>query len=148
MRTGKYEDMISLPHPVSRNHPPMPVGDRAAQFAPFAALTGYEAAVEEAARLTENKTELDGDRIEELDRELRWLRDHIKERPEAEIVCFKADERKAGGSFVTVSGRVRKIDEYEGKLIMADGSVIAIENIYEIVLKPGEGPAEGEDLCC
>ena len=146
MRGDKgYEDIIYLPHPVSRNHPPMPVGDRAAQFAPFAALTGYEEAVEEAARLTECRIELDRDRIEELDRELRRLREHIKERPEADIVCFKADERKTGGALVTLSGRVKKIDEYEGRLIMADGSVIAIEDIYGINLKLGESPAEEED---
>ncbi len=146
MRGDKgYEDIIYLPHPVSRNHPPMPVGDRAAQFAPFAALTGYEEAVEEAARLTECRIELDRDRIEELDRELRRLREHIKERPEADIVCFKADERKTGGALVTLSGRVKKIDEYDGRLIMADGSVIAIEDIYGIDLKLGESPAEEED---
>ena len=146
MRGDKgYEDIIYLPHPVSRNHPPMPVGDRAAQFAPFAALTGYEEAVEEAARLTECRIELDRDRIEELDRELRRLREHIKERPEADIVCFKADERTTGGALVTLSGRVKKIDEYEGRLIMADGSVIAIEDIYGIDLKLGESPAEEED---
>ena len=146
MRGDKgYEDIIYLPHPVSRNHPPMPVGDRAAQFAPFAALTGYEEAVEEAARLTECRIELDRDRIEELDRELRRLREHIKERPEADIVCFKADERKTGGALVTLSSRVKKIDEYEGRLIMADGSVIAIEDIYGIDLKLGESPAEEED---
>lgn len=148
MRAGKYDDIIALPHPVSRLHAPMPVGDRAAQFAPFAALTGYEEAVEEAARLTDSKIELAGDRIEELDRELRRLREHIKERPEAEIVCFKADERKAGGALVTLGGRVKKIDEYGGKLIMADGSAVAIEDIYGINLKLGESPAEGEDLCC
>ena len=146
MRGDKgYEDIIYLPHPVSRNHPPMPVGDRAAQFAPFAALTGYEEAVEEAARLTECRIELDRDRIEELDRELRRLREDMKERPEADIVCFKADERKTGGALVTLSGRVKKIDEYEGRLIMADGSVIAIEDIYGIDLKLGESPAEEED---
>ena len=146
MRGDKgYEDIIYLPHPVSRNHPPMPVGDRAAQFAPFAALTGYEEAVEEAARLTECRIELDRDRIEELDRELRRLREHIKERPEADIVCFQPDERKTGGALVTLSSRVKKIDEYEGRLIMADGSVIAIEDIYGIDLKLGESPAEEED---
>ena len=82
---------------------------------------------------------------QELDRELRRLREHIKERPEADIVCFKADERKTGGALVTLSGRVKKIDEYEGRLIMADGSVIAIEDIYGIDLKLGESPAEEED---
>lgn len=146
-KRGKYDDIISLPHHVSPVHPPMPVGDRAAQFAPFAALTGYEEAVEEAARLTECRIELDKDRIEELDRKLRKLKEHIKERPKAEIVSFKADERKAGGTLVTASGRVKKIDEYESKVIMADGSVIAIEDIYEINTEPPEAEAGEEDIC-
>ena len=147
MSAGKYEDIISLPHPVSRLHPPMPVGDRAAQFAPFAALTGYEDAVEEAARLTESKIELDRDRIEELDRELRHLREHIKEKPRAEISCFRPDGKRDGGAFVTVSGRVRKIDEYESKVIMADGAVIAISDIYGISTELPEDTADKEDTC-
>lgn len=146
-KRGKYDDIISLPHHVSPVHPPMPVGDRAAQFAPFAALTGYEEAVEEAARLTDNRTELNRDRIEELDRELRRLKEHIKERPKAEIIFFKPDERKAGGAFVTAYGEVKKIDEYLGKVIMEDGSIIPIGDIYEINTEPPEAGAGEEDIC-
>ena len=125
----------------------MPVGDRAAQFAPFAALTGYEEAVEEAARLTDNRTELNRDRIEELDRELRRLKEHIKERPKAEIIFFKPDERKAGGAFVTAYGEVKKIDEYLGKVIMEDGSIIPIGDIYEINTELTVAGSGEEDIC-
>ncbi len=146
-KRGKYDDIISLPHHVSPVHPPMPVGDRAAQFAPFAALTGYEEAVEEAARLTDNRTELNRDRIEELDRELRRLKEHIKERPKAEIIFFKPDERKAGGAFVTAYGEVKKIDEYLGKVIMEDGSIIPIGDIYEINTELTVAGSGEEDIC-
>lgn len=146
-KRGKYDDIISLPHHVSPVHPPMPVGDRAAQFAPFAALTGYEEAVEEAARLTDNRTELNRDRIEELDRELRRLKEHIKERPKAEIIFFKPDERKAGGAFVTAHGEVKKIDEYLGKVIMEDGSIIPIGDIYEINTELTVAGSGEEDIC-
>lgn len=146
-KRGKYDDIISLPHHVSPVHPPMPVGDRAAQFAPFAALTGYEEAVEEAARLTDNRTELNRDRIEELDRELRRLKEHIKERPKAEIIFFKPDERKAGGAFVTAYGEVKKIDEYLGKVIMEDGSIIPIGDIYEINTELTAAGSGEEDIC-
>ena len=146
-KRGKYDDIISLPHHVSPVHPPMPVGDRAAQFAPFAALTGYEEAVEEAARLTDNRTELNRDRIEELDRELRRLKEHIKERPKAEIIFFKPDERKAGGAFVTAYGEVKKIDEYLGKVIMEDGSIIPIGDIYEINTELTVTGSGEEDIC-
>ena len=146
-KRGKYDDIISLPHHVSPVHPPMPVGDRAAQFAPFAALTGYEEAVEEAARLTDNRTELNRDRIEELDRELRRLKEHIKERPKAEIIFFKPDERKAGGAFVTAYGEVKKIDEYLGKVIMKDGSIIPIGDIYEINTELTVAGSGEEDIC-
>lgn len=146
-KRGKYDDIISLPHHVSPVHPPMPVGDRAAQFAPFAALTGYEEAVEEAARLTDNRTELNMDRIEELDRELRRLKEHIKERPKAEIIFFKPDERKAGGAFVTAYGEVKKIDEYLGKVIMEDGSIIPIGDIYEINTELTVAGSGEEDIC-
>lgn len=146
-KRGKYDDIISLPHHVSPVHPPMPVGDRAAQFAPFAALTGYEEAVEEAARLTDNRTELNMDRIEELDRELRRLKEHIKERPKAEIIFFKPDERKAGGAFATAYGEVKKIDEYLGKVIMEDGSIIPIGDIYEINTELTVAGSGEEDIC-
>lgn len=128
----KYDDMLNLSHPVSPSHPPMPLIDRAAQFSPFAALTGYEAAVLEAARLTEARPELDESRRERLDRCLQMLKAHIQTRPQAVICYFKPDERKAGGAWVTVTGAVKKIDGFTRCVTMADGTVIPMEDILDI----------------
>ena len=95
---GKYDDIINLPHPVSKTHAPMPRAQRAAQFSPFAALTGYDDAVRETARLTEARVELDRDALDALDRALHALEERIaadKVRPEAQIRYFIPDERKA-----------------------------------------------------
>ena len=100
-----YDDIIRLPHHVSRNHPQMPMLDRAAQFAPFAALAGYEAAVAETARRTAERRELSPQKTEELNRRLAALIARLPERPEATVEYFVPDERKAGGAYVTVSGR-------------------------------------------
>lgn len=131
-QANPYEDMLHLPHPVSTAHPRMPMLDRAAQFSPFAALSGHGAVIMEAARLTEARTELDESRKSVLDFRLQLLKEHIREQPEASIVYFKADDRKAGGAYLTASGAVRKIDEYERRIRMADGTVIAIEDIFNI----------------
>ena len=128
----KYDDILSLPRPVSPTHPPMPLIDRAAQFAPFAALTGYEAAVLEAARLTETRPELDESRKEQLNACLQLLKTHSRERPQAEICYFKPDERKAGGACVTVTGAVKKVDDFTRRVTMADGTVIPMEDIIRI----------------
>lgn len=93
----QYDDIIDLPHPVSPRHPQMPHADRAAQFSPFAALTGHEAAIQETARLTDAFVELDEDRKEELDEQLRLIRDNQTQRPEIEATCFRPDRKKAGG---------------------------------------------------
>lgn len=127
-----YDDILALPHPVSNTHPPMPLIDRAAQFSPFAALTGFDAAVLEAARLTERRPELDDSRKEQLNACLQMLKQHIRERPQAEICYFLPDERKAGGSFVTVSGRVKKVDDLACRVIMADGRGIPMVDIIGI----------------
>ena len=124
-----YNDIIHLPHHVSQNHPQMPMLDRAAQFAPFAALTGYEAAVGETARLTAEKRELDAQEAEELNRRLATLISHLPDRPEATIEYFVPDDRKAGGAYVTVTGRVRHISVPERTLLMEDGTVILIDDI-------------------
>lgn len=128
----KYDDILALPHPVSDTHPPMPLIDRAAQFSPFAALTGFETAVLEAARLTERRPELDESRKEQLNACLQMLKLRIQERPQAEICYFMPDERKAGGSFVTVSGTVKKVDELACCITMADGRVIPMADIIRI----------------
>ena len=119
-----YDDIIHLPHHVSRNHPQMPMLDRAAQFAPFAALTGYEAAVGETARLTAERRELDAQEAEELNRRLAALIANLPDRPDATIEYFVPDDRKSGGAYVTVTGRVRHISVPEKTLVMEDGTVI------------------------
>lgn len=128
----KYDDIIHLPHPVSRNHPQMLPLDRAAQFSPFAALTGHDAAIRETARLTEEKSELDENRKEMLDERLQMIRENLSEEPEITFTYFKPDEKKSGGAYLTVIGKVKKINEYEHQILLEDGTVIAIENLFSI----------------
>ena len=128
-----YDDIIHLPHHVSQNHPQMPLRDRAAQFAPFAALTGYEAAVGETARLTAERRELDAQEAAELNRRLTDLAARLKDRPEVTIEYFVPDERKAGGAYVTMTGVVRHISVAEKTLVMEDGTVISLEDVDSVV---------------
>ena len=111
--TARYDDIMHLPHPNSSKHPRMAALGRAAQFAPFAALNGYEGTIRETARLTDAKAELDEDKIAALDMKLRFLADHLSECPEVSITYFKADDKKEGGSYKEVTGIVKKIDAYE-----------------------------------
>ena len=129
---GKYDDIISLPHPVSKTHPPMPRAERAAQFSSFAALTGYEEIVAESARLTEARAELDRDALEALDGALRALAAEIETRPEAELRYFVPDKKKAGGRYETLRGRVKKIDEQASLLLLEDGKKIPLGDIASI----------------
>ena len=131
-----YDDIIRLPHHVSQNHPQMPLRDRAAQFAPFAALTGYEAAVGETARQTTERRELDAQEAAELNRRLTDLAARLKDRPEVTIEYFVPDDRKAGGAYVTVTGRVRHISVPERTLVMEDGTVIPLDDV--VLLSDGE----------
>ena len=133
-----YDDIIHLPHHVSQNHPQMPMLDRAAQFAPFAALTGYEAAVGETARLTSERRELSPQEAEELDRRLATLIAHLPERPEVTAEYFVPDDRKAGGAYVSVTGRVRHISVPERTLVMEDGTVIPLDDICTIATEEGD----------
>lgn len=128
-----YDDIIRLPHHISQNHPQMPLRDRAAQFAPFAALTGYEAALGETARLSVERRELDAQEAEELNRRLVALIARLSERPEVTIEYFVPDERKAGGAYVTVTGRVRNISVAERLLVMEDGTEIPMEDVVSVV---------------
>ena len=128
-----YDDIIHLPHHVSQNHPQMPLRDRAAQFAPFAALTGYEASVGETARLSVERRELDAQDAAELNRRLTDLAARLKDRPEVTIEYFAPDDRKAGGAYVTVTGRMRHISVSERLLVMEDETVIPLEDVVSVV---------------
>lgn len=125
-----YEDIINLPHPVSKRHKPMPVEDRAAQFAPFAALTGHQAAIEEAARVTDMRMELDEEMKEQLNVKLQKIVSEPGQR--IQIVYYVPDGRKSGGSYMTKIGIVKKIDEYQKILVLEGGCRIPLEDIREI----------------
>ena len=127
--SGPYDDIIHLPHPTSKNRPRMSIHDRAAQFSPFAALSGHAAAIAETARLTDRKLELDEDTRAELDRRQAILLEHISERPEVTVTWFRPDEKKAGGAYVTTTGRLKKIDEIERVLVLTDGARIPLEDV-------------------
>lgn len=127
-----YDDIINLPHHVSDSRPQMSRASRAAQFSPFAALTGYDAAVSETARLTDDKLQPDEDTKAKINLCLQIIIDHIDEHPTVSITYFKPDERKSGGAYITQSCAVRRIDEYERVVIALDGSKIPIDDIYGI----------------
>ena len=131
-KKSKYEDIIDLPHHVSYRHPRMSRIDRAAQFAPFAALTGYEAAVRETARLTEGQKELDETALAVLNEKLRLLADFLEDRPQISITYFRPDERKKGGAYLSAEGAVKAVDEYAHTVTMENGTVIPMRHIREI----------------
>ena len=128
----QYDDIIDLPHPVSENHPQMPMIDRAAQFSPFAALTGYDAAIVETARLTDQKRELSEDQKQAIGRQLHELQKKIRTHPAVTVVFFEPDRRKSGGSYKTVTGTADKVDEYTGFLHLSNGITIPFENILSM----------------
>ena len=132
-KLGNYDDIINLPHHTSPTRPRMSMIDRAAQFSPFAALTGYDAAVKETARLTDWRIELDEYEKAALDERLCLLQEHLKEFPQVTITYFQPDARKSGGSYLSVTGSVKKIDNYEKCIVMTDKQKIAIDDVMEIV---------------
>jgi len=133
-----YEDIINLPHHISKKHRPMPREARAAQFAPFAALTGYESDVNEAARYTGKRRELGEYETERLNRRINEIRDGIHGNTEVIITYFKPDEKKAGGEYLNIGGRVRKIDDYGRTLTLTSGALIPLDDIFEIVFNDGK----------
>lgn len=130
--TGPYDDILHLPHPTSKRHPRMPIADRAAQFSPFAALTGHGAAIEETARVTDRRIELDEDAKEQLDQTLQLLLERIDEQPEITVTWFSPDKKKAGGQYHTATGKLKRIDSREGRLTLTDGNQISLEDLLEI----------------
>lgn len=129
---GPYDDIIDLPHHTSTTHAKMAPIDRAAQFSPFAALTGHAAAIHETARLTDRWVELDEDVKVNIDMKLRLIADRLDEPPEVRITYFRPDDRKSGGEYISITGTVRKIVEHEHTLVMADGTRIPIDFIAKI----------------
>ena len=127
-----YEDIINLPHHVSAVHPPMPLSDRAAQFAPFAALTGYGEVIKETARQTDRKPELTEDEKQALDYKLQMAVSLPREKPVVTVTYFVPDGKKAGGSCHRIRGKIRKTDTDSGKLIMENGEQIELDLVVDI----------------
>ena len=129
---NQYEDIINLPHHVSPSRPQMPMSDRAAQFAPFAALTGYDAAIKETGRLTDERIELDEEALTTLDMKYQLLMDALDDAPVVTITYFQPDERKAGGKYLTATGAVKKVDDFERRITTQDGSKIPMDDVLSI----------------
>lgn len=127
-----YEDIINLPHHISPTRQQMPMSDRAAQFSPFAALTGYDAAIKETGRLTDERIELDVEALSALDMKYQLLMEALDEAPEVTITYFQPDERKAGGKYLTATGAVKKVDDFERRITMQDGTKIPMDDILSI----------------
>lgn len=129
---GNYDDILHLPHHRSTVYPPMSLHDRAAQFAPFAALTGYGEAIDETARPTDRKLAVEETRAQELDTALARLAACADTCPTVTATYFVPDEKKDGGAYVTVTATVRKVDTFARLLVLADGNRVSFDDIYEI----------------
>jgi len=127
-----YEDIINMPHHVSSRHPQMSIENRAAQFAPFAALTSFGSAVTETARLTDKRITLDEHAMEQLGTRLNILQEEIDCQPEVEVTYFLPDKKKEGGAYVTVTGSLKKIDDYEGVIVFVGGEKVLLDDIVDI----------------
>ena len=129
---NRYDEIINLPHHVSKTRPQMPMSDRAAQFAPFAALTGYESAIKETGRLTDERIELDEEALTALNRKYQLLMDTLDDAPEVTIIYFQPDERKAGGQYVSATGTVKKVDTFGRRILLQDGTRIPLDSVYDL----------------
>ena len=133
--SGKYDDIINLPHHTSSKHPRMTRSARAAQFAPFAALTGLDDEMEETARLTDKKIILDEEQKQIINRELLFIKNNPQKDIPVIITFFKSDGRKEGGAYIEKEVRIKKIDEINRKLILSDYSEIEIDDLFSVRLK-------------
>ena len=131
---GEYDDIINLPHHVSKTHPQMPMMNRAAQFAPFSAVAGHEAAIREEGRITDGWMDIADSGNEELNLKMELLLSRLSEHPMVTIEYFLPDQQKSGGSYHTVSGTVRRIDEYERVIELMDRQKIPIDFIRNLTL--------------
>ena len=135
--TDNYEDIINLPHHVSNKHPQMSMINRAAQFAPFAALTGHDAAIQETARYTADEMELTEAGRDELDRKMSMLLSFANQ-PDVSITFFHPDEKKNGGVYRSVSSKIKRIDSFKQLILMSNGTIIPFRNVLDIVLHDEE----------
>lgn len=131
--TNKYDDIIGLPHHVSAKRPQMSIHDRAAQFSPFAALTGHGAAIKETERLTEARIEMDENEKSIINEKLQMICENISEHPEVAVTYFVPDEKKAGGKYVTLEGNVKKMDVYHRVMVFEDGKCVPVDDIVEVI---------------
>ena len=130
--TGDYDDIINLPHPISKTRPQMSLKDRAAQFSPFAALTGYDAAIKETGRLTDEKIEPDEEALSNLNMKFQILFEKMDEQPDIAITYFKPDETKSGGAYLTTTDKIKKVDEYERIITTANGTKIPMDDVINL----------------
>lgn len=130
--SGQYDDIINLPHHVSATRPQMSMIDRAAQFSPFAALTGYDDAIKETGRLTDEKIEMDEEALNILNMKFQFLVESLDDEPVVTFTYFKPDERKTGGAYIEVTGTVKKADDFERLIVMQDGTKIPMDDILNI----------------
>ena len=131
-----YDDIIGLPHPEPQTHPRMSLHDRAAQFSPFAALTGHSAAIAETGRLTDSRVILDEYEMARVDDALQRLQELLPQKPMATITYFVPDGRKTGGAYQTISGTVKRIDTVNGVLFLTDQRTIPITDIFDVSIEP------------
>lgn len=129
---SKYDSIINLPHHVSPTRPQMSMQDRAAQFSPFAALTGYDDAIHETGRLTDEKIDLSEEEKEALDRKQQFLMERLGGHPALTVTYFVPDAKKSGGAYVTKSGNLKKIDEFERWMMLMDGTKIPLDDVADI----------------
>lgn len=147
--TETYDDIIHLPHHVSKRHPQMSLYNRATQFAPFAALTGYEEAIIETARLTAPKVDMMEDNQQLLDRKLALLFHSLREQPTVSITYFQPDKKKSGGQYLTVTGVIKSIRDSERVILIADGKRVSIDTIINIdgdIFSSEEYPSPDDEL--
>ena len=130
--SNPYDDIINLPHHVSATRPPMPMIDRAAQFSPFAALTGYDSAIKETGRLTDDKVELSDEAYELLNQKFQQISEHLDEHGEVRLMYFVPDAHKEGGAYRSLTGRIKRIDEIERVIIMQDRTKVPMDDVIDI----------------
>ena len=129
---NKYDDIINLPRHISKNHKPMPISNRAAIFAPFSALTGYNETIIEASRITDRKIEISDEEKEKINDKLQYIKNIITQKPLVSIKYFIHDSKKSGGKYIQINCNIKKIDTIKKIIILTDNTKINIEDIIYI----------------